>query len=110
MIAYNWLEQIEVIYNWSILVFQTHNLYDETPCTDDFQIGRVQLKRSQEVCEERCIQASSCSYYFYSNEQVCILYSKCESGDKDKAGKTYKKNKESGERVKSILLVINHKK
>ena len=99
-----------MIYNWSILVFQTHELYDETQCTDDFQIGRVQLDRSQEVCEERCVQASDCSFYFYSNEQVCVLYSKCESGDIHKAGKTYKKNGESGERIKSISFVINHKK
>ena len=99
-----------MIYNWSILVFRTHKLYNETPCTDDFQIGRVQLKRSQEVCEERCIQASNCSFYFYSNEQVCVLYSKCESGDIHKAGKTYEKIRELGERVKSISLVMNHKK
>ena len=99
-----------MIHNWSVLVFQTHQLYDESPCTDNFQIGRVQLKRSQEVCEERCIQASNCLFYFYSNEQVCVLYSKCETGDEHKAGKTYKKIRESGKRVKSILLVMNRTK
>ena len=104
------LEQIEVIYNWSVLVFQTHELYVETPCTDYFQIGRIQLDRSQEVCEEKCIQASDCSFYFYSNEQVCVLYSKCESGDIYKAGKTYEIIRKPGKRVKSISLVINHKK
>ena len=65
-------------------------------CANEFKVGIGQKENSSVECERRCEMHEECKYYFWSTNNLCILYSKCNNYTKmtyfgtsfEKTGKT----------------------
>ena len=67
-------------------------------CANEFRIGKGTKEALESDCEGKCANDPQCKFYFYSNNNFCILYSKCNKHTKPfyGVGNTYDKkgNKE----------------
>ena len=80
--------------NACFTVYKLQDLQEKIRCSDDFEIGTDKsVKRTKEVCEDRCTQDKSCQYYSYSNDNLCTLYAECKDDEKEthKNGTTFKR-------------------
>ena len=51
------------------------------------------MKRTKEVCEDRCTQHKQCNFYSYTNDNLCNLYTTCENEPTQdhESGTTYRR-------------------
>ena len=72
-----------------------HDLQENISCSDNFEVASDKsVKRTIEVCEDRCTQHKECKYYSYTNDNLCTLYAQCPDNtdlEKHEDGTTYQK-------------------
>ena len=65
---------------------------EKKTCKGTYQIGDNVEGQSLERCEERCDEIDNCKFYFYTNNNWCVLYSACNQTRTPGAeGSTFKK-------------------
>ena len=59
-------------------------------CANEFKVGMGEEMKKRIECERKCLDEANCQFYFFSDNRLCILYSKCnEYTEKPHIGRSY---------------------
>ena len=65
---------------------------DKTTCHEKFQLGDLMVASGQLDCENRCTQNNACNFFFFGEDNLCLIYMYCEERRMVEVdGNTYKK-------------------
>ena len=94
---------LDDIWYYSLIFKGGYTAIETERCSNEFKIGEAKVETNRSNCEAKCDNTDSCSFYFFSDKDLCILYSECNTSFKMAygIGNTYKKIGKS---------VMNHNK